>query len=35
LLRAGHGAGVVEPIVRWIGDGHRLAHDSRVFCMAF
>jgi len=32
LLRAGHGAG--EPMVRGVGDGHRLAHDSRVFCMA-
>ncbi len=33
LLRAEHGA--YEPIVRGVGDGHRLAHDSRVFCMAF
>jgi len=35
LLRAGHGAGAVEPTVRGVGDGHRLAHDSSVFCMAF
>lgn len=35
LLRAGHGAGAVEPIVRGVGNGHRLAHNSSVFCMAF
>ena len=35
LLRAEHGVGAGEPILRGVGDGHRLAHDSSVFCMAF